>query len=91
MTPSEVVDRDPAHVLRAGAEHAAEAGLEGQQHLPEGAARGAQDDADARVDDADAGLRAPAPPPPPTRPTGGRGSRPPGASVSVTHASPRFP
>jgi hypothetical protein len=51
-----VVERDPAHALAAVADLAAEAQLEGGEHLLQRATFGAQDDADACVDDTDAGV-----------------------------------
>ena len=56
MNPADqVVDRDPAHVLSAAAQRAADARAEGRQHPPERAPGGAQHDAEPGEHGADAG------------------------------------
>ena len=85
-----VVERHPAHVLPARADHAADTHPKRKEHLSERAAGRRQDDTDAQMDDSDAGPRAPGTPPPP-RPGRPRAENPPPARTSRRARRPPDP
>ncbi len=52
----EIIQADPAQPCITGAERSAEAGPEGGEHRAQSSSARCQDDADAKLDDADTGV-----------------------------------